>query len=111
VHGLGLESVKKLTKGQKVCFYASYEDDTYKWNELFPMPSFQGVPLHDTYDCANELDPNKVIRPSLRSPGRFANAHSSMAGNNVDVRKQGKQLWLVATKDVPKGQELFWPYN
>jgi hypothetical protein len=97
--GMGLWAARALAAGQDVCEYSGRE---------LTLAQTRGL-RERTYLKAVTLDLH--IDGTTGGPARLINDHVDASQHNVKFERRGRRMWVVATRDVAEGEELFINYG
>ena len=104
--GKGLFTTIAITKGDRI---VEYKGKIEKWKDVKYEDATNGYLLHINNQTVIDGRPSKTF-------GRYANdAHGHMRvpglKNNSEYVTEGRRCFMEATRNIPKGEEIFVGYG
>jgi uncharacterized protein len=103
VHGRGLFARRDIAKGERIVEYAGYKLSKAEAARRTEKQWQRGTVF--IFELNSKFD---VDGSPLWNKARFAN-HS--CDPNCDSKNNGRSIWIIALRDIAKGDEISYDYN
>ena len=105
--GKGLFTKKIIPKGTRI---VEYKGRITSWKEVNHQKGENGYIFYVKRDHVIDAAPYKKAMARFANDARGINKKKGLA-NNAEYKEYGLRVFIVATKDIPAGSEIFVDYG
>ena len=104
VHGTGVFAAQSIRKGTRII---EYTGERISWKEAQDLPPLDPNDPHHTFFFS--LDDGRVINAAVG--GNEARWINHSCAPNCKTTERRRRVYIVALRDLKKGEELFYDYS